>query len=123
MILSFKERFIVPILDGTKIHTIREDKNCRWKPDRLIHFATGVRTKEYLEFKQSLCVSTQKIEIECGVSNGEKQVSVEVDGRPLSVAEILRLSKADGFESILDFYKWFEGSFKGRLIHWTNFKY
>lgn len=47
MILSFKEQFIPKILDGTKIHTIREDKKNRWEAGKKIHFATGVRTKNY----------------------------------------------------------------------------
>lgn len=57
MILSFKKQFSEPILKGTKIHTIREDKPNRWKPGNKIHFANGVRTQNYNCFKESVCIS------------------------------------------------------------------
>ena len=41
MILTFKERFVEPILNSTKIHTIREDKYNRWKKGMKIHFWCG----------------------------------------------------------------------------------
>lgn len=47
MILGFKPQFVQPIIDRTKIHTIREDKHNRWVPGKVIHMATGVRTKSY----------------------------------------------------------------------------
>lgn len=47
MILSFKPQFRQKILDGTKIHTIRDDPNDRWQAGKIIHAATGVMTKNY----------------------------------------------------------------------------
>lgn len=38
MILPFKKRFVEPIMDGSKIHTIRRDSNNRWYRGRKVHF-------------------------------------------------------------------------------------
>ena len=63
MILSFNKKFKVPIETGTKIHTIRLDKPNRWRAGKTIHFATGVRTKNYDNFKVGRCLSFQYITI------------------------------------------------------------
>lgn len=124
MILGFKQQFKEPTLKGTKIHTIREDKHNRWKAGKIIHFATGVRTKNYNCFKEGVCVSVQTIEIKHN-KNVCKVLSrtVIVDGRELEPTEILRLAKNDGFKTKNDFFDWFNKDFKGKLIHWTNKKY
>ena len=80
MILSFKKRFVSPILSGHKIHTIREDKPRRWKAGNKIHFATGVRTKHYDQFHAGVCVSVQAIvlvnhgnHVYCKIQTGDKE--------------------------------------------------
>jgi uncharacterized protein YqfB (UPF0267 family) len=121
MILPFKKQFVLPILEGTKIHTIREDKHSRWEAGKTIHFATGVRTKNYNCFKEGVCVSVQTIEISSNYFKGNKIVLI--DNRILECSEVLRLAKNDGFNSEADFFDWFNHDFKGKLIHWTNKKY
>jgi len=56
MVLAFKKRFVEPIKKGVKIHTIREDKTNRWKSGMKVHAATGVRTKNYNCFFESVCI-------------------------------------------------------------------
>lgn len=120
MVLGFKPQFVQPILNGTKIHTIREDKHDRWKPGMTIHFATGVRTKKYKQFKEKFCVSIQSIEIKFK----EDFLSVYINGISMHGMSFLKtISKNDGFESEWDFLKFFKDGFKGKIIHWTNFKY
>ena len=63
MILSFNKKFKEPIETGTKIHTIRLDKPNRWRAGKTIHFATGIRTKNYDNFKVGRCMSFQYITI------------------------------------------------------------
>lgn len=63
MILSFNKKFKEPIETGTKIHTIRLDKPNRWRAGKTIHFATGIRTKNYDNFKVGRCMSIQYIKI------------------------------------------------------------
>lgn len=130
MILSFKSQFVDKIKSGEKIHTIREDKPNRWKKGNKIHFATGVRTKNYNQFFEGECKSVQKIEI---THKGNK-IFVEIEGRPPHVwihfrndkyihPGIEKLAKNDGFNNIEDFFKWFDKDFKGKIIHWTELTY
>lgn len=63
MILPFKPQFIPKILDGPKIHTLRDDPHRRWHPGRAIHMATGVRTKYYHCFNQDVCTAVQEVYI------------------------------------------------------------
>ena len=128
MILGFKEQFKEPILKGTKIHTIREDKHNRWRQWRLIQFATGVRTKKYNCFEELPCTGTQRIEIK----HQHTDVFVYVDGmylydsiapHNLSINKMLSLAKNDGFKTIDDFFMWFNKDFEGKIIHWTDLRY
>ena len=122
MILSFKPQFKEPILTGTKIHTIRTDVPGRWKEGNQIHFATGVRTKNYECFKEGTCLYTQEVEI--GVSaEYVNDYTVVIDGRSLGFSEIQQFAKNDGFENLMAFWLWFEDGFKGKLIHWTDLRY
>lgn len=118
MILSFKHQFVPKILDGTKIHTIREDPHRRWRPGRKIHFATGVRTKNYHCFKNGTCIYVQPIQfdldlIRVGHPNDDTL-------HPLSSETVDRLAKNDGFDSSIELFRWFAPHFKGFLIHWTD---
>lgn len=63
MVIGFKEQFVQKILSGEKFHTIRRDKNNRWKKGMIMHMATGMRTKKYKQFAQRVCTGTQRIEI------------------------------------------------------------
>ena len=120
MILGFKPRFVAPILAGTKIHTIRDDPHNRWKAGRGIQIASGVRTKNYVQFYYGVCKSTQKIEIKYV---DKFWVKILIDGKDLPTSRYELLAHNDGFNSIQDFYKWFDKDFTGKIIHWMDFKY
>lgn len=128
MILSFKPQFKAPILAGTKIHTIREDKPGRWKPGIYIHFATGVRTKNYECFYKEQCKSTQHVEIYM-VKN---TVTISIDFRVLEFDEMIAFAKNDGFNDLPELCEWFKpiapmhggvSIYRGILIHWTGYRY
>ena len=118
MVLGFNPRFVDKILNGTKVHTIRADIHDRWKAGRSIQFATGVRTKYYKQFKEGVCVSTQKIEIKY---YGETPV-IKVDNQKIGFA-VPYLSLNDGFETLGDFFEWFDKDFTGKIIHFTYKRY
>ncbi|MCK9452842.1 MAG: hypothetical protein M0Q90_14200 [Bacteroidales bacterium] len=122
MILGYKERFKQPILDKTKIHTIREDAHDRWKVGMTIQHATGVRTKNYNQFAEGQCQSTQRIEIE-RTSDFLIDTIVKIDGRKLAENEVRNLAFNDGFQNLVAFYMFFANGFKGKIIHWTELKY
>jgi hypothetical protein len=126
MILSFKPQFVKPIVEGNKIHTIRLDPKRRWKPGMKIHFATGVRTKHYCNFKMGVCKSIQKIDMFKGA--GYPDLWLDDEYRELHILK--QIAKNDGFDSFDDFVEWFFPGhtdsvrrFEGVLIHWTDFIY
>lgn len=123
MILSFKKRFIKPIIKGTKIHTFREDKKNRWKAGRIIHFATGVRTKNYNQFFNGKCISIQEI----AIIHRSARTIILIDGvfycDSDDVDKMKILMNNDGFKNQKDFWNWFDDHFDGIIIHWTDFKY
>lgn len=122
MDLSFKPQFKEPINQGTKIHSIREDKHNRWKPGRLLQGVTGARSKRYNVFFKSKCVSTQHIEI-TWLELKERHLAIFIDRRKLYPTELHELAINDGFKNLHDLKQWFNKDFKGKIIHWTNFKY
>lgn len=122
MVIGYKQRFVKPILDKTKKHTLREDPHDRWKTGKRMHMATGVRTKKYNQFYEDTCKSTQKVEI-IRTSDYLNETIVKVDGRKLDEAEVQQLAWNDGFENLVDFWMWFADGFNGKIIHWTELKY
>lgn len=113
-----------------KIHTIREDKKERWKPGTKIDFFINCRQKDMFRFAPVLPVVTvQKVEIvyyhnrETLTLDLPQKKGVIVDEKPLMRSEIEQLAQNDGFDSIEDFFAYFNEDFTGKLIHWTKLKY
>ncbi|WP_432221272.1 hypothetical protein ACRASX_11125 [Flavobacterium sp. TMP13] len=119
----------------TKLHTIREDKNDRWKVGMKIDFFINVRQPNMFRFAPVLpVVGIQKVEIKWFELFGKKLVrifindhsfgSVKFDDSNLIVTgEILALAQNDGFNTITEFFDYFNEDFKGKLIHWTDMSY
>lgn len=124
MILSFKPQFENKILDGVKIHTIREDKNNRWEVGRKIHFATGVRTSKYNQFKEGICTWIKGIKI-LPSSQSIKMSDSGKDGLFYDVSPIIKscIIRLDGFEHSGDFWEWFDIPFSGVIIGWDRCPY
>lgn len=142
MILSFKQKFPwgaptnfkEKILAGTKIHSIRYDPHNRWIIGRLIHMAYGVRTKLHNCFRDTeKCVSTQSIKIDFETLRGKPiDIRIRIDDyefyhwskyHDYGFFSMRELAKNDGFDSVEDFFKWFNTDFEGKIIHWTNYRY
>ncbi|PQJ09519.1 hypothetical protein CJD36_019975 [Flavipsychrobacter stenotrophus] len=126
MILGFKKPFKPKLMDGSKLHSMREDKPGRWKVGMKIQMATGVRTKAYECFRDDLVVTRlQHVEIRYyGKVPGEVLAPVIiVDSKRLDDASVLELARNDGFKTMGEFMEWFDEDFEGKIIHWTDFKY
>lgn len=136
MVLAFKPQFKDKILNGSKIHTIREDKTDRWKAGNIIHMATGVRTKNYNQFSERVCMAVEPFEIiytrhEKTKTTANVYVNYKLLGQALWVDCKLKassfsvdmLAANDGFLTPTEFFEWFHSDFKGKIIHWTDFKY
>lgn len=121
-----------------KKHTIREDKNNRWRTGTKIDFFINVRQKNMFRFAPVLpVVSDQKIDITyynesnptftgdlSKIAKGYyNEVEVVIDNNKLTTKEIELLSLNDGFESVYDFFAYFDKDFTGKIIHWTNQNY
>lgn len=106
-----------------KLHTIKEDSKGKWKAGNDIHFAYGVRTKNYFNFAPIIpCLSIQKIRIECPTEYFNDQ-KIFIDDRLLSIEETQQLAYNDGFDCVAHFDLWFDKDFTGKIIHWTDLKY
>jgi hypothetical protein len=128
--------FIVKRNCKAKIHTIREDKNDRWQPGTKIDFFINCRQKDMLRFAPVLpVVSVQEVKIKWFNIYGEYVARVFIDGKSFAYVKfkndrivtlegkMLELANNDGFDTIEDFFAYFNTDFKGKLIHWTDLKY
>ena len=74
-------------------------------------------------------VSIQEIEIiyytdrETLIKDLPPKKAVVVGNSRLNQIEIEQLAQNDGFDTIEDFFAYFNDDFKGKIIHWTNLKY
>lgn len=109
-----------------KAHTIR--RGHRWKPGMKIHMAINNLTANRFQFAPIVqCVSVQDIEIKhtgyapnyplVMVHNGKHLIN------PLGYDEICQLAINDGFETIDQFFEYFNEDFEGQIIHWTPLRY
>lgn len=111
-----------------KIHTIRQDKNDRWKPGVMLDFFINARQKNMFRFAPRIpVISVQKVFMTYlpHLGNG---FEVSIDGKYLYKKEIEQLAINDGFDNVEDFENYFisqmkDDEFSGKIIHWTNLKY
>ncbi len=124
-----------------KYHTIRAGS--RWKKKLAIHPVINNRTQNRFQFAPIMaCESVQNIEItdvsHLHGSNYEygylmkipvhgvnyfKLFDVVINNRKLKLPEIKKLAINDGFDSVEDFFAYFDTDFQGQIIHWTDLKY
>lgn len=113
-----------------KIHTIREDKNERWKPGVIIDFFINVRQKNMFRFGPKIpVVSTQRVYMSYKYND---IIEITVDDTYLyGHHEREQFAINDGFDNWDDFFNYFygkvraapDGFYKAKLIHWTSKRY
>lgn len=119
-----------------KLHTIREDKKERWKPGTKIDFFINCRQPTMFRFAPVLpVVSIQKVKIKWFNIYGDVVARVFIDGKSFAYVkfkndtivtlegEMLQLAHNDGFDTIEDFFAYFNKDFTGKIIHWTDKRY
>lgn len=116
-----------------KIHTIREDKKNRWKVGTNIDFFINCRQKNMFRFAPVLpVVSIQEVSIMHETVFTNKTATIKIDGEWFAAynfskgniyGKLETFIKNDGFDTIEDFFAYFNEDFKGKIIHWTDFKY
>lgn len=107
-----------------KIHTIRKDTKNRWKAGNKIHPYYFSRTKNMVQFAPTFeCKGIQSIEIKPNDKFFNKNIVVIGSFNMLDDDEIERLAINDGFDSVDEFFNWFNTDFTGKIIHFTNLRY
>lgn len=109
-----------------KCHTIREGQ--RWKAGMTMHMAYGIRTRNYEQFNRgirSLQVVRSVQDIEINSAARTIKILKEKDWVEFGIRNIFqqRLAVNDGFKDVYEFWKWFDTSMSGQIIHWTDLKY
>jgi len=109
-----------------KIHTMREDPHNRWKPGTKIHMVLNNRSPQRFQFApEILCKGTQKVQI-CHFAKdiyGDRGPEVYIDDLSITGDKLLILSQNDGFDTVDDFFAYFNKAWSGKIIHWTDLKY
>lgn len=106
-----------------KIHTLREDKIGKWNEGDQIDMMMNDGIKDLFRFLPPIpCKGIQRVRIEYFMGCGTYP-NAYVDGILLTCVEFEQLCINDGFDNTIDFCKYFDKDWKGKLIHWTNFKY
>ena len=114
MNINYKKEMERALVSGVKLHTIRQ------KPiavGTMMNHIVYPYHKERRCVLSNFCTSTQMITIE------SSSRTIKVDNKELSKVDIKRLSKNDGFDSIEDFWSFFNQDYQGMIIHWTDTKY
>lgn len=146
MILTYSNpRFKDLILLGQKIHTIREDKNRRWKPGMSIqHWMGNPRNvlKNPHQFASGECKAVQDFyvqsnrldfrgyriepQVEVWIGEFSPKGAIYDEGRWITYDEVKELAKNDGL-TLDEFREWFvpdnKPRFTGRIIHFTDKTY
>lgn len=114
MNINYKKEMERALANGVKLHTIRQ------KPiavGTMMNHIVYPYHKERRCVLSNLCTATQMITIE------PSSRTIKVDGRELSKVDIERVSINDGFETMDDFWTFFNEPYQGMIIHWTDTKY
>lgn len=127
---KFRENIDQNYLEKPKLHTIRLDKNDRWKAANKIDFFINCRQKDMFRFAPRIpVVSVQDIFMTYAYND---LIQISVNGRELFGSnERLELAINDGFDTWEDFFNYFypiiqkseDKCFSGKLIHWTDLRY
>ena len=133
MLLTFsKKEFRTLIKKEVKVHTIRDDKNNRWKLGTKIHFWLGNprntrgKIKPY-QFGVGEVSRVETIRMDFAMPE-EWQPDVVFIGEDIRLKteeELNSLAINDGFENWLQMKQWFfnpDGQYFGKIIFWKNFE-
>lgn len=100
------------ILEGTKSHTIRDRKNPPIVGEMLyLWWKSRTADKEFLGV--TVCTQVDLIQV-----NPVKPF-IQINNRKLDRYEVAALIKADGFDEVSEFWRFFDKPLQGYLIHWN----
>lgn len=122
-----------------KRHTIREDKNNRWIAGMLIHFKQWAARPYHSENKSfAPVVKVSQVEtIEIKYHHDKEVTKASVYLSHVKIGEAIwvncqlknssftleKLIQNDGFDTVNEFFEYFDKDFSGKIIHWTDLDY
>jgi hypothetical protein len=132
MLLGFKKRFEQPILNGTKVLTMRFPRKHPAKIGERLHMYSGLRTpacKLIANHHKIVSIQSVRLSIITEATSGKEIiVFIDVDGKRMLGYSFLKLITADGFNSSNEFIEyWLDGKEKItvnlNLYHWTDLRF
>jgi hypothetical protein len=119
-LLNFKKRFVEPILEGTKVHTIRFRK-IPIKKGQMLYSQTGSRFKP-VRFAVLPAMRVRDITL-----TRDTVMVWQETGRSFVVPSLNEFARADGFRDWAEMLEWFDaeygserGPLTGQLIQWAQ---
>lgn len=122
MILGFKPQFYRVVTSGIKIHTLRADVNKRWKVGNKVHFAGNLRTKDYFQFGFGIAKQVHEVSIihQASIKGVSRRPLIFLGDRRLTLEEQKAFAFRDGFDTLEQFFEWFNKTQGLRLICWVD---
>lgn len=106
---NYKPQFADKVEQLIKRQTIRPKRKRPTRPSDTLYHYTGMRTKACRKLLEAKCQDVQPIDFG---RDGE----VWVDGQQLTHRQITELAEADGFDSTIEFWRFFEQQYGLPLI-------
>jgi hypothetical protein len=133
MLLGFKKKFAPKIINGSKIHTVRNFRKVKPKLGETLYMYTGLRTRncELITNKETL-KGIDIVRIYISHVSCEIWINIEYkdqnSNNKLNLQQMEEFAINDGFDDLPDFIKWWMDGynlvdFRGNLLHWTNSRY
>ena len=118
---SFKKQFAAPILDGTKIGTIRNDRKRHARPGEELQLYTGMRTRQCRLVARKICKSVHRIRM--GI-DAFRILYIRIDDKDLPDIQWDDFAVGDGFADISAMGVFWmkdhgQGVFTGVWIRWA----
>lgn len=135
MLLGFKERFVEPIQNGTKIFTLRSKRKITPKIGETLYMYTGLRTSHCYKISDKHTLKcTQEAYLYIRKDDERTVIIIEVDNRNLNPEQIEQFAINDGFlnkDEWAEYWLMTSGAKvavkittgKMDMFHWTDFKY
>lgn len=111
---NFKLRFVKPIQDGTKTHTIRAKRKHPQKVGELMYLYCGLRQKgAFRIIPPPPCTKVEDILL-------QRDGSIYVAEVKLSLDEMEQLARRDGFSDLPEMMQFWDGKFpfSGDINYW-----
>lgn len=122
---SFQKRFAPPILDGTKVHTIRAERRRHARPGEAMQLYTGMRTKVCKLILTPVCEAAVPVHMVFCRRGGAE---IRIGGRLMAAVLLDAFARADGFADLADMVGfWWAAhpledgvtlTFQGVLLRW-----